>query len=468
MQPIGLSMSLLGGEIKAVSTSRGRAGVQWAGRVLEDEFEGFAEAVREAGARTQAVGRQVAVVLAHSRMSDQPVAVPPVNGRMLDKLLERQAQSVKAFQGEVVWSRQAAVPTKQSERVLLHLCPKRVVDLLIDGCQDAGFQLVRVLPSTAVLAGQLKELPVGKDELVLVAAETGSSTTIVIGQKNGKVCVSRVLPESWGSAPDRVWLDLIRSVKSAEQQSGMTVSSGWLLGSGAEPHIPAVQELLKIPVKLSPTVYTPYFWAEQAARLPEKDDGNLISPEVRQAPQRQRMMTLTGLLLSLLVLIALGTAVGTELLRRSEVVQLQEISTRTSELRAEQRDLQNAFDELEEMKEMLRVTMDDKLPPVPGWFLGYLGQVVPDNLVLTRMQMARTNEMWLVKMAGVVRRANTTSTPPVSALNSLSNNLSTGAFNMRITRAMIGAEPEIAQARAQAPRAARPDSDSFVIEGMMR
>ena len=49
-----------------------------------------------------------------------------------------------------------------------------------------------------------------------------------------------------------------------------------------------MQAFMKVPVHISPVEYTPFYWTEQASRLPEKNDGNLVSLEVRQAPQRRR------------------------------------------------------------------------------------------------------------------------------------------------------------------------------------
>jgi hypothetical protein len=75
-------------------------------------------------------------------------------------------------------------------------------------------------------------------------------------------------------------------------------------------------------------------------------------------------------------------------------------------------------------------------------------------------------------MAGAARRAGAgPGLGPLNAMNSLSNNLSTGAFHMRITRAAFGVEQQgqgPAQSGAAAPRPGRADTNHFVIEGLLK
>jgi len=140
-----------------------------------------------------------------------------------------------------------------------------------------------------------------RTKLALLAAETGPGITLVVGCKDGRACLGRVLRNSWNTDPDSVGVDLTRSIGFAEQQSGLTVSSVWLFGARAQEMAPRVEALLKLPAKVSPVPYSPFYWAEQAARLPAEEDGNFISIESQQAPSRRRFRNLTVFLLCLLV-----------------------------------------------------------------------------------------------------------------------------------------------------------------------
>ena len=219
-------------------------------------------------------------------------------------------------------------------------------------------------------------------------------TTVVVGRKDGRVCVGRVVRSSWNAQPERLAVDLTRSIGFAEQRSGLTVNSVWLFGAGAQEAVGRMEALVKRTVKLSPVEYTPLYWAEQAATMPEKDDGNLISKETLQAPQRRRFLTLTGLLLCVL---AVATAVAVSFIEVTRHRQQQTISTvkgKIADLRLQQTSLQHGLEELEQMDAMTRVVSGDKLPPAPAWLLGYLSEAAPKGLVLTQLKILRTNDYW--------------------------------------------------------------------------
>jgi hypothetical protein len=269
-----LCLSWLNGQVKATAMERGSALRSWERPKLASDFTDFADVLAEAITHTLADGRQVAIVLAHPRLSHQVIEVPPAKGGTLERFLQRRVRHLKTFEGDAAWAAQPAIPTKTSSAALLHLFPKSLVDQLVASSEQAGRQLVRLLPTTAVLSSQLTRLPVGKDELALLVAETGSTTTVVIGRPDGRVCLGRVLINRWNQQIEPLAVELTRTIGFAEQQSGLVVGSVWLFGAGAQMQAPALESLLRLPVKLSPVECSPFYWAEQAARLPEKDDGN--------------------------------------------------------------------------------------------------------------------------------------------------------------------------------------------------
>ncbi len=482
MDNTGLHLSVLGGELKAVGIRKGAPTGSWECPESVTDFVGLAGVLRQAMTGTQAEGNTVSIVLAHPSLSDQVIDVPPVRGRTLARLLDRQVKSLKAFPGDPVWSHQPALSVRKGNAVLLHVCPKFVLDQLDRSSRTAGLHLSRVIPTTSVLLGQLKQLPLKKGEVALLAAETGPSTTMVIGGPDGRVCLGRVLRDSWNTEPDRVAVDLTRSIGFAEQQAGVTVTGVWLFGAGARDKMASLQAALKLPVQLSPVVYTPFYWAERLARLPEKGDGNLVSPEARQAPQRRRLLTVTSVLL-LFWLVAMGVATGVlEHLRRGELRQITSLEAQIADLRNQQAELQARFADFERMKEMVRAVSDEKPPPVPEWFLGYLGQVMPDDLMATRLDVIRTNELWHVRLEGAVRPTTPTQLPEMvltNSLNALSNSLASAPFHFRFMPGPGMAQPASAArpGLVRFPESAAPslpmfhvagDPRRFVIEGVMR
>ena len=233
-----------------------------------------------------------------------------------------------------------------------------------------------------------------------MAAGTEATTTVVIGRRDGRVCLGRVLSSSWQTRPDRVAVDITRTIGFAEQQTALSVTSIWPFGAETEARLPEMQALLKVPVKPSPVPYKPFYWAEQAAKLSTKDDGNLVSLEARQAPQRRRFLTLTSMVLLILLLASLGTAAFFEWQRQIDLKMVQKLDaeiTRSRELRA---DWQQRHADLLRKRDLVRIVTSEKPPALPAWLLGYLSDATPEDLLLTDVRVLRTNESWTVRIAG--------------------------------------------------------------------
>jgi hypothetical protein len=463
-----LCVSWLEGQFKAVAFRKGVVAGTWEAPGPVTDFAGLAAPLREAAARTQAEGRQVAFTLAHPRLSDQVLELPPARGFALERFLQRRVGEIKTFASEAVWSRQAALPLKGVNAALLHLFPTGLLNQLTRACQDADLQLVRVLPSTAVLGGQLPALPLAKDEVALLAAETGPDITLVVGRNDGRLCLGRMLGGGWSQTPEAVAVELTRTIGFAEQQAGVTVGGIWLFGADAAARAAALQPLLKRPVQASPVAATPFYWAEQAGQLPERDDGNLISPDAREAPQRRVRLTVTTASLIVLLAAALAIAGYVEKLRRNDLGMISQIASQISEQKRHQTDLERQVAAAREKSDVVRVISGERLPPVPATFLGYLGDAVPDDLVLTHCRIVRTNDFWSVRLEGsAVPAGNESAAAALArALTTLTNRLGTGPFHVAIARSQAGlaATPAPASPKTEAPTGA----NHFVIEGVIR
>jgi len=212
MDKNALCLSLLNGQFKAAAMRKGSIAATWERPEPLEDLAGLTAVLREAAERTRPTSRRVALVLAHPRLSHQIVEVPPTRGWAVERFLERRVQAIKPFEGLAAWSSQPALPTRNANARLVDLLPKDVVDQIGQGCAAAGMQLERIIPATAVLSAQLRELPLEKDEVALLAAVTGTTTTVVIGRRDGRVCLARVLNSTWTTQPERVAMDLTRTV----------------------------------------------------------------------------------------------------------------------------------------------------------------------------------------------------------------------------------------------------------------
>jgi len=472
-----LSLSLLGGHLKALAVQRGVLVGTWQRPTTVEDFTDFSSVVREAVAGTRYVGDAVSLVLAHPRLNQQLVETPPIHGFNLRWFLERRVKQLKTFNTDAAWSYQPTEPTKNARALVLHLFPKPFWDQLMEGCQQAGLHLTKLLPATAVLSRQLKELPIAEDELALVAADTGGTTTVIIGRKNGQVYLARSLSNSWSVYPDRVNVDLNRTILYVKQQFGATVNSLWLFGNVSEDNVRAMQAAVRVPVKTSPVQLSPFYWNQEAQKVADEDSNNLVSPELQKAPRRRVLLRVTGLLIGLLALGAVATAVFFQALVRDRLKQADRLQPRAEKLQGRKGDLQQREVDYYRQKEFLKLVSEERVQPVSGWFFGYLGEVVPEELLLTHFQIKRQTNQWTIELAGMLQP--TTNPAPAAvlagAVSSLRDRLSSGPFQVKITRTVGVPEgpastvKRISRTVAGATGGSTADKENrFVIEGAMR
>lgn len=470
MEKLSLCISCLNGEWTAAGFRKGAPSGSWQKPELVEDFAALGPVLAQSFQNTQAEGRVVGLVIAHPKLIDHVIDVPPVKGWKLDRYIERRLQQLKTFEGDAAWSHQRAMSAKGVDSAVVHLLPKGLLDQLTAATQSAGGRLVRVLPTTAVLANQLKELPLEKDELALLAAETGSSTTIVIGRRDGRVCLSRILRGGWNAQADRVAIDISRTIGFAEQQTGLTVNSIWLFGPNVAARLGQMQTLLRLAVKASPVEYSPLYWCVQAAKLAAREDGNLLSAAAQDAPKRRQRLTVTGAALLLFVLASLGVAGYAERQCRADRRTIAALNTEIARWQRSKSEWQLRHAAHARQRELVRIVHDEQPHSVPAWFLGYLGDATPPDLLLTRLDVKRTNDAWAVRIAGVAQPTTNESPAMVfqAAVTELTNHLATGPFHLQFVGNPAQGEQPPAPRGASATPALTPVSLTFQLEGFIR
>src|SRR6266436_2845058 len=177
-----LSVSWLNNQFKAVAVHRGETAGSWERTGETDGPGNFGALIGEAVRETGYEGQTVSLLLAHPRLVQQLVDFPPVKRAMVSKLVQRQAQQQKFFAGEAAWAFQPCASLKGSQGVLLHLLPRLLLNQFIQGCKANVLHLISVQPPSAVMQRQLLQLPLQKEEVALLAAETSGSTSVVVGR----------------------------------------------------------------------------------------------------------------------------------------------------------------------------------------------------------------------------------------------------------------------------------------------
>jgi hypothetical protein len=485
-----LSVSWLNNQFKAVAIHRGLVEGTWE---HPGEIEGPAnfeavlgEAVEKVGYR----GQSVSLVLAHPRMVQQRVEVPPVKGAALKKILGRQAQQQKVFQGEAAWASQTSPSGKGDSSIILHLFPQTLLDLLIEGARNNGLHLTSVMPPSAVLHRHLMELPLESEEFALLAAETGNSVSVVVGSKEGQLLLARTIPGNWSDGTERFGVDLNRTVLFVNQQFGAVINNGiWLFGRRAAEQAPAIQSQIQLPVEPSPVEDNPFYWATEAVKLSADLAPNFISPEQQKAPQRRVFATVVAVSTILVVAVSLAATAYSWWAAHQERSTIQSLSDQMTRLQNRRQSLQQRNAELGRKQQVIKLVVADRPPPVPAWFLAYLGEALPAELVITNLVVNRTNDFWNLQIAGTFQATNELSPAAASdALSLFSSRLTQGPFHVKLLSDIAREQASTTQSRTSTVDSAIPEwvarltsqelarqqaatqrlADHFLIEGIMR
>jgi hypothetical protein len=471
-------VSWLNNQFKAVAVHRGVIGATWEYPGEPDGPADFGPLLREAVERTGYRGQTVSLLLAHPRLVQQLIDVPPVKGTAVQKIIQRQAQQQKLFTGEAAWACQSLLSGKGVERVVLHLFPKLLLEQLVLGCQRNGLYLTAVYPPSAVLHHQMSQLSLEDEEIAMLAAETGGSTTVVVGRGDGEMLLARTLASSWNDGAERLALDLNRTILFINQQYGVSVTKGiWLFGPGAEQQPPALQALIQLPVKISPVEENPFYWATEAVKLRPAHSPNFISAQMRHAPQRQVFARVVGAATAVLVLMAVGTSAYSFIQARAEVANIQLMRKEQTRLQARTDQLQQTSGDLNQKQRLVKLIIEDRPEPVAAWLLGYLSEACPSDLVVTNLHLKQDGALWMIQLSGTYQ----SSRPPTPAnfsasVTKFATRLSSGPFHLALAsgerdqdHTKSGLWPQTWGNKVTNLSPARISADNqFVIEGVMR
>lgn len=431
-----LSVSWMGRSFRALSVHRGQVVGSWESPEPVEGTHNFADLVRKAVEATNHHGDTIALVLSHPRLAHQLAEVPPAKGSALAGLLERAAQqrSGSLFNTKAAWSAQPVESVKGTARYLLNLFPQPLLDEMVNGARQAGMFLTSVLPPTAVLHNQLLELPTKDTEVTMLAADTGGSTTVLVGYSDGRVLLARSLPGNWNDALPTLALDLRRTMLFVNQQHSVDVQSLFLFGPHAAERAAEVQAQVGLPTRASPTALIDDYWALEGLRVQTAAAQNFISRDQQLAPQRRRRAWLAGTLTAVVVLTCVGLTLQLWRMRRTEQQNLDQLRDQTIQLEVQHRELQEQHAEIARRQDLVRFVADDRPAPVPAWALGWLSEAVPRELVVSNLTIRREGPDWQFQLSGAIQPGtpNPGGAAMQTALSTLTNRLVTGPLRVQL------------------------------------
>lgn len=433
-----LSVAWIFGRFEAVAITRGSVTGSWTAPDPVKDPGQFGAAVKKAVAETGYHGSTLHLVLAHPKLSATHISTPAARGSSLEKLLEREAEKEKTFEGPAAWCYQPTPTSKSGSGVLLHLFPAQLLEQLTRAAQrSAGLSLVAAVPASAVLHGQILGLQVPLTDAIMVLANTGENSLMLVAQREGPVLLARSVPATWEKSLPSLFADLNRTVLYVNEQFGIEVAAIFLFGPGAVEHQAALQAPFEIPVRPSMAEDAPGYWATEVLRVPSALAPNLVSAEQQRAPQRRALLKVVAALALLLMFGALAVFGWSQLYLNNLRKEIEQLERQRTRLRASHRELSGSFAELLGKRALRAEVIEGRVDPLPVWTLAYMSEVVPRELQLDHFNMRRDGDLWRLSLEGHL--LPTTNTAPdlllASLVSTLTNRLSQPPLNMVVESA---------------------------------
>lgn len=432
-----LSVSWLNGQFAAVAVVHGEVIHRWVSPNEVDDITGLSAFLREAVKQTGYTGETVQMVLAHSRLSQVWLEMPAVKGGVANRFLTRQIQQNKTFEGPAAHGVQRTLKGRMAEGMVLHLAPKALLETLEAAVDAAGLILTEVLPASAPLEGVLRETGSPSQVPMMVAAEVGGQTVLVVGRTDGELCLVRTVAESWQKNLSRIVAEINRTLQFVSDQFGQMPATVICQGAGAPEKLPELQAGIRASVELGASPAGGDWLAARGACVAHFHPANLLGRQRQAEPKRRRLLTVTLGVVAVLVLGSSSLAWYFNRLRKTAMAEGQALKQNVARLSVRYRDLAQQHGKLTNYQAFVKELEDGRAQPVPAWFIAQLGGDWDPRVLLTNINVRASSNRWEVRLSGRVMPGAATNQPVADAsadpFDWLTNKLAAKPFNVRLT-----------------------------------
>ena len=426
-----LSVSVFNGRFKALSIINNSIHQSWERPGLIVSAETLAEALQEAIQYTQFPGKQVTVLVENQRLITHTIQVPPMPLTDLLPILERKAQQEKTWEGPAAWRYEIGLESRGKLNVRLEIWPQSFVDEIVQICWDLGLDLLQLAPISTLSESQLRTLPVEPEEGTLLVTILEGKITFVAGNDNGTPLLTRHLfpAQDWVPLGERVGTEVNRTIMFITQQTDLSIQKIWFLGEDERLTAGEIQPHVPTPILPFPIEPDWKYWLWIGARLPIHHPRNFTPTAVLLAPLRKVLTTTIAAMIAVFVILGVGTMSGIEgyLTQNQEVVQA--MTAQGSALRQDKERWEGRLVRLQTQRQWAQAITEPAGLSLEGIFLGYLGNVVPQKVILQKAFVKRTTEGWDFELAGSTSMDLSTS---LQVLDEFVRQLAEGPFHVTI------------------------------------
>jgi hypothetical protein len=399
-----LGIAWLHGTLQATVFRRQAAGGSWASPTPIHTVEEFEAALDVALKALEFSGAEVFLVLEHDLFVHQAEYAPAFSDSAARAYLRGRIERYEKEREPVLWISQRTVSARQEAAFLLHLLPSAFYGRL-NGCLLARrLDLTRILPLVVPLQLILESGSTPKDQPVLVVAEAGDATTLMVSRANGELVFARTMLARWDSDSERIAVEVNRSLLYAKQQFGAVVEHIQLLGAVVEKAQADVRARCGANKQVTVRSTNVVDWLQAVARLSQRHPVNLVVGYVGRKRRKQflRRALLAGCWLGFgLMTLKAWSRAGDW---REERHRLASLEASQVELNTERTHLEQRNAAVAHQSEIIRQTVDQRLPAVPARFLAYLGGVRPPEIQFNDFSTKwdPATEKWTFRLEGQI------------------------------------------------------------------
>lgn len=398
-----LGVSLIHGHMRALAVVKDQVIGHWESPEVIENSEQLHTALAEAIKDTQYPGQNASFLIDDARFVHQYLQVPAMKLPDLRLHLTNTVDEMKTWDGPTAWRFRTTQEARGKMGVLLDIWPQKYVDDLVAPCQELELTPSLIVPISATFVEQVRSLPLENDDNVLLVTLMSNNIVLLVAKGDGTPLFERFLgPTCQGVDPaERIGREITRSILFCAQQFAINVSQIWMFGESSSFSVSNVQPFVGLPIMQTPMNPDPAYWIWVSLSLSVKNPCNFTSTEVRLAPLRQLLMKVTAA--AVLGFLLLGVGLTSFLQGRlvGEEGQSLALAAHSTELFKEKKEWETRLQELARRQARTRHIMEQRLEPLPGLMLGYLGNVLPSALTLNKTLITREPDAWKVELTGM-------------------------------------------------------------------
>ncbi len=396
--------------------------------------EEFEVALDQALVELRFGGTEVFLILEHDVFVHQAEQAPAFSEAAGRAYLRGRVERFEKEHEPVLWVSQKTVSARQEATFLLHLLPSafygRINGLLLERHLD----LTRILPLAVPLQLTLPKLPAGKDNPVLVVADTGDATTAMVAKPDGELLFARTMLARWDTDAARIAVEVNRSVLYAKQQFSAAIETICLLGTAGESARAEVQTRCGPGKHILIQNTSPLEWMGAVAKLTPRHPVNLVAGYLGRK-RRLQLIRRVVISVSWLTVILIGLDTWTRVQNSTEQhQQLTTLQRNHSALLMERDRLQIRNAEIQRGNDFLRQVSEERLPAVPSRFFNYIATVLTPETRLNELTVKwdEATSKWGFRLEGQIDGDEDTCR---EALTTLQKTVSRGIFRGRMNGA---------------------------------